>query len=49
MTCTTPSCGRADTRPYLRGNLCPDHAPHVPTPPPHGLTARGIPREDDAA
>lgn len=38
--CVVPTCDRTDTRPYLTGDRCPDHAPHVPTPPPHGLTAR---------
>lgn len=39
--CIVPTCGRDDTRPYLNGHRCPDHAPHVPTPPPWtGATAR---------
>lgn len=37
--CSVPSCDRADTRRYINGHLCPDHAPGpLPAPPP-GTTA----------
>lgn len=36
--CAILNCDREDTRPYLRGPLCPDHAPpaplHLPSPHP---------------
>lgn len=32
LSCGIPDCGRTDgTRPFLRGPLCPDHAPPLPT------------------
>lgn len=32
LTCGTPGCGTtAGTRPFVRGPLCPDHAPPQPT------------------
>lgn len=48
--CVVPGCGRADTRPYLRGHLCPDHAPHVPVPPPwEGTRTRPVAGTESAA
>lgn len=38
--CWVPDCPREDTRPYLSGWKCPDHAPYSPTPPPNTLVRR---------